>query len=118
MLGLFWGSMRQNSVRQLLANVEISATRVLLALKACQTDTGKLPDSLEALVPDYIEAVPEDPFDGKPLKYSAEKKVVYSVGVDLKDAGGVVEKPETPVMVLGQEYWSPFDQEPSFPIEF
>lgn len=70
----------------------VSATQVLLALRAYKKKTGKYPSSLDELVPRYIEKVPEDPFDGKPLRYSAEKKVVYSVGMDLVDSGGVEGK--------------------------
>ncbi len=76
--------------RQALAeeNVALAATRLLLALKGYKLDHGKLPDSLDALVPGYIEAVPIDDFDGEPMRYSKEKRVIYSVGYDLKDNGG------------------------------
>jgi len=65
----------------------VSATQVLIALRSYKSKTGRLPDSLDALVPEYFKAVPLDDFDGKPLRYSAAKKIVYSVGDDLKDAG-------------------------------
>ena len=47
-----------------------------------------LPDSLSALVPKYIEAIPRDPFDGEPMRYSKEHGIVYSVGNDFVDNGG------------------------------
>jgi hypothetical protein len=53
---------------------------------------GKLPENLQALVPTYLAAVPDDPFDGKPFRYSPEKKIVYSVGKNLVDDGGSVER--------------------------
>jgi len=40
-------------------------------------------------VPQYLDAVPIDDYDGKPMRYNAAKKVVYSVGRDLKDGGGM-----------------------------
>ena len=43
---------------------------------------------LNDLVPKYISKVPKDPFDGKPIRYSAKNKMIYSVGNDLKDSGG------------------------------
>ena len=46
----------------------------------------RLPETLESLVPELLAAVPADPFDGKPLRYSREDAVVYSVGEDLKDS--------------------------------
>jgi hypothetical protein len=62
---------------------------------------GAWPASLEALVPALLAGVPQDPFDGAPLRYKAgpEAALVYSVGSDLKDDGGKpvpegAEKPE------------------------
>ena len=48
------------------------------------------PSVLNELVPRYLASVPIDPFDGKPLKYSAPKKIVYSVGQDTNDSGGSI----------------------------
>ena len=69
-------------------NMEAGLTRLLLALKCYKIDNGELPDSLDELVPEYIDKIPIDDFDGKPLRYSKQKKIVYSVGSDLKDDGG------------------------------
>lgn len=66
----------------------VSGTRLLFAIKCFQTDTGKLPMTLDELVPQCIPKLPPDPFDGKPLRYSREKKLIWSVGTDLKDSGG------------------------------
>ena len=49
---------------------------------------GNLPETLQALVPDYLPAVPRDPFDGQPFRYSTERRIIYSVGEDLTDDGG------------------------------
>lgn len=65
----------------------VSATQVLLASRAYKMETGQYPASLDDLVPRYMDGVPDDPFDGKPLRYSAEQKVIYSVGMDLVDSG-------------------------------
>ena len=54
---------------------------------------NELPDSLESLVPKYINTIPLDPYDGLPFKYSKSKAIVYSVGKDLKDSGGSTELP-------------------------
>jgi hypothetical protein len=66
----------------------VSATRILVALNAYQKMEDRLPDTLQALVPVYLPAVPNDPFDGKPFRYSPALRIVYSVGKDLKDSGG------------------------------
>ncbi len=69
-------------------DVQLQATRTILALRAYQLTHGNLPADLSALVPEFLETVPVDDFDGKPLRYSAGKKIVYSVGKNLKDDGG------------------------------
>lgn len=66
----------------------VSATQMLLASRAYKMETGQYPASLDKLVPRYMDGVPDDPFDGKPLRYSREAKVIYSVGMDLVDSGG------------------------------
>jgi len=71
-----------------LEDFSVIGTQSLLAIKAYQTETGKIPFSLGELVPEYFSEVPRDPFDGKSIKYSPEKKIIYSVGKDLKDSGG------------------------------
>jgi len=50
-----------------------------------------LPASLNELTPKYLEVVPDDPFDGKPLRYkklSPKGYVVYSIGRNRQDDGG------------------------------
>jgi hypothetical protein len=69
-------------------DVQLQATRTILALRACQLTHGNLPPDLSALVPEFLDAVPVDDFDGQPLRYSPERKIVYSVGKNLKDDGG------------------------------
>ncbi len=43
---------------------------------------------MDELVPDYFDTVPIDVFDGKPMRYSREKKIVYSFGPRMEDTGG------------------------------
>ena len=63
----------------------------MLALKCYAIEYGELPASLDQLVPEYLDEIPADPFDGRPMRYSKEKKIVYSVGRDLIDSGGDTE---------------------------
>ena len=65
-----------------------------LAVERFRLANGKLPENLNELVPQFLSAVPADPFDGKPLRYHPLTKgyVVYSVGQDGHDDGGR-EKP-------------------------
>jgi hypothetical protein len=70
------------------ADAQWQATRTILALRAYELTHGRLPPDLNALVPEFLEAVPTDDFDGHPLRYAPERKMVYSVGRNLKDDGG------------------------------
>jgi len=76
------------------ANTYVAATRILLAIKAYKLEKGKLPATLAELVPEYLDSVPLDDYDGQPMRYNAAKKVVYSVGKDLKDDGGSTTRAE------------------------
>ena len=69
-------------------DTQLQATRVILALRAYQLTHGNLPSDLNALVPEFLDAVPADDFDGQPLRYAPDRKIVYSVGQNLKDDGG------------------------------
>lgn len=58
----------------------ISAVETLLALHLYQRAHAQLPETLDALVPAYLPAVPRDYFDGQPIRYSRELGVIWSVG--------------------------------------
>ncbi len=70
----------------------LSVTRLVVALNRYEMRNGKLPERLEQLVPEYIDSVPRDPYDGKPFRYDRNKEIVYSVGKNLKDEGGSIER--------------------------
>ena len=62
-----------------------------IALKRFELRHGKLPPSLEALVPELLTAVPHDYLSAKPLGYRLQADgsyLLYSVGDDGKDDGG------------------------------
>jgi hypothetical protein len=61
-----------------------------VAMTRYRFDHGKLPTRLGELVPEYLEAVPLDPFDGQPLRLvmKENRAVIYSVGPSMKDDGG------------------------------
>lgn len=76
------------SIKKCEEDLLIVAAQTTLAMKAFKNDTGNYPNSLQQLAPRYLNSVPIDQFDGKPIKYSAIKKIIYSVGKDMKDSGG------------------------------
>lgn len=66
-------------------------TIATIALERYRLKHGGYPDTLDALVPDFLAAVPVDWFDGKPLKYRPlpdGQYLLYSVGRDGRDDGG------------------------------
>ena len=77
-----------------MSDVRITATKIVLALRCYKNDHGGLPKTLDELVPEYLDSVPIDSFDGKPMRYSKEKKIIYSIGKDLIDSGGKVPDEE------------------------
>jgi hypothetical protein len=73
---LNWFNEAPNFDRGLLAVARNEAMRRLavtaLGLERFRLNTGRLPETLEELVPDYLEAVPVDPFDGQSVRYEPE----------------------------------------------
>jgi hypothetical protein len=91
-------------------------TAVCLAARLYQVEhDGRWPRSLEALVPDYLPAVPLDPFSatGAPLGYlparEGTRPVVYSVGADdfVNDTPDESVLPDTPTYGWnqGKDQW-------------
>ncbi len=76
-----------------LAQMEEAATA--LAVERFRNAQGRLPNNLKELAPQFLEAVPTDPFDGVALRYRrlARGYVIYSVDADGHDDGGR-ERPE------------------------
>jgi hypothetical protein len=85
---LLGSSSKSFSTRKSREAVNVTATQLLLALKIYQIRHNKLPESLSELVPEFFPQIPLDDFDGKPFRYLPGKKLIYSVGPDLKDSGG------------------------------
>lgn len=69
-------------------DLRVSMTQVFIASKAYKLDNGTYPASLNDLVPEYLQTVPVDPFDGKKLRYLPETQTIYSVGENFSDEGG------------------------------
>jgi hypothetical protein len=61
-----------------------------LAIQMYRAELGKAPQRLEDLVPDYLAAVPQDPFSEGPLIYrrTSTGYVLYSVGANRQDDVG------------------------------
>ena len=69
------------------------ATDVAAALGAFRHERGAYPSALDELVGDYLDAVPLDPIDERPIRYrplpDEDDYLLYCVGRDGVDDGGV-----------------------------
>ncbi len=78
--------------RKFELDVRYSMTKLLLALKSYHVVTGTYPDSLDELIPDYIDNIPIDSFNNDKIKYSRNKQIIYSAFFDGNDDQGDGEK--------------------------
>jgi hypothetical protein len=78
-----------NQARLLTAQTAIAVERYRIA-------AGRLPVDLSDLVPAYLDVVPEDPFDGRSLRYKTLQAgyLLYSIGRDETDNDGKERPPE------------------------
>jgi hypothetical protein len=69
-----------------------TAITVMAVERYRRARNGEAPASLSDLVPEYLAAVPLDPFDGKPLKYriAPDSYLVYSVDINRIDDNGAL----------------------------
>ncbi|MHC4248377.1 MAG: hypothetical protein ACYS9X_04550 [Planctomycetota bacterium] len=67
-----------------------------LSCEIFRSAEGRYPAKLDELAPEFVKELPPDPFTGKPLKYELRDDgaafIVYSVGDNLKDDGGVNDR--------------------------
>ncbi|NJK90866.1 MAG: hypothetical protein HC904_02930 [Blastochloris sp.] len=74
---------------QIQANLGFVQTA--LAIERYRLATGRIPDSLDLLIPDYLPSLPQDPISGRPLFYNNRRDgsyLLYSIGWNEKDDGG------------------------------
>ena len=69
----------------------------MIAFELFKRRSGSYPLQLSELVPTYLSEVPRDPIDGEPLRYKIRKSkpLIYSIGSDKKDDGGVAPRNAT-----------------------
>jgi len=90
---LFFPSLR----RAIEVNGELEANarqvRIAVALTRYRLKHGAYPSDLGALVPEWLPAIPADPFDQKAMRYRLDGRdaIIYSVGRNGKDDGGNIE---------------------------
>ena len=78
------------------SQASVTLARVACALERHRLAKAGYPESLEQLSPGFLDRLPPDPINGGPLKYrrdAPDRFVLYSVGPDGRDDGGVVSAP-------------------------
>jgi ABC-type Na+ efflux pump permease subunit len=73
-------------------DAELRCAVAALAAERFRRKHGRWPERLDELMPDYLKAVPADPFLDAPLRLRRlpDGLVIYSVGADGQDDGGEV----------------------------
>jgi hypothetical protein len=81
------------SRREAVALARLRLAQTAIALERFRAaNTNRYPEALTELAPKFLASVPNDPFDGQPLRYQKAGVggyLLHSVGADLKDDNGV-----------------------------
>lgn len=77
---VFSGLLQENAVSE----AQMGLARTALALNQYKKATGHYPETLKALIPQYLAVLPVDPFSGKCLAYTLNngEYLLHSVGVN------------------------------------
>lgn len=79
-----------------LSQIKINEALIACALERFRLAHGEYPENLNALAPQFLDTIPHDVIDGQPLHYRRAPEgtfVLYSVGWNGRDDGGVRGKP-------------------------
>jgi len=71
---------------------QLRCAETTLAVERYRIAHDSLPAALAGLVPEFMDAVPAEPFDGQPLRYIRHEEggyTVYCIGDDCVDNGGL-----------------------------
>lgn len=96
MTGMLLPAMEKFTARDVNHRAQARTALVALAIERFRlANHGKLPDQLSSLVPAFLDKVPIDPYDGQPLRYKRTDNgyIVYSIGPDATDDGGIEPPP-------------------------
>jgi hypothetical protein len=91
--GLLVPAMSHTAQKMARAQAGTDCAALACALERYRLARGQFPESLGALVPEFISQVPQDVINGQPLNYRRTpdgQYVLYSVGWDATDGGGVI----------------------------
>ena len=87
----------------------VNEATVACALERYRAAHGNFPETLAMLVPGFIQKLPTDLIGGQPLRYlrkSSDNFLLYSVGWNEIDDGGVVVRNENGYVDLNKGDWA------------
>ncbi len=90
------GAYSKAIMKAIRAETDRALCLTAIGLKRYSLRHGKMPATLNALVPDFLASVPVDYLDGKQIKYHLDDDgsfILYSVGEDGRDDGGDLTPP-------------------------
>jgi hypothetical protein len=103
------GDCRRTAASFHLALAQLRCGLTAVAVERYRLEHGRWPDTLAALVPRFLGAVPADPYDGASLRFRRLHNgvVIYALGPDRKDDGGHLDRdsPKAPGTDLGFQLW-------------
>lgn len=90
----FWIILPSRKISKINLRVisQLQCAETALAVEQYRLKYHRLPESLDALVPEFIDTVYLDPFDGEPLRYQLREEggyTIYCIGEDGVDNGGL-----------------------------
>jgi hypothetical protein len=87
--------LRYYELRRCRSDADLAALQALVGLRAWLGRHETLPPNLDALVPEFLDAVPADPYGDRPLGYDAELRRLSSVGsrLDVDSGEAAAENP-------------------------
>jgi len=91
--------------------VKIHTLVIVCGLEEYRLENGVYPEKLVELIPQYLSQIPNDVIDGQPMRYQRLKPdsfIVYSIGWNRKDEGGVIKETKTTTTIpkLGFTFYS------------
>lgn len=93
LIGMLMPSISATTRRAAWSQTTIQEVFVACALERRRLAHEQLPDTLDALVPEFLDRVPHDVIDGQPLRYrpiGGDQFVLYSIGENERDDGGQI----------------------------
>jgi len=94
LLGIAAPSFKGLESRDLQIATQTDHCVIACAIERFRLARGNDPGSLDELIPQFIPALPKDIVNGEPYRYRRTEDgrfVLYSVGLDLHDDGGVID---------------------------